>query len=157
MHLLFLTHWCIHFFWLGWVFVAAWPFPQVQQVGATLQLQCSCSSLAAASPGCTGFSSCSFQALECWLVVEAQRRSCSVMCGSSQTKDPTRVSCIGRCRIQLFCQPRSEDVINRQKNTFQMNLWSASFSMRREQYNIQYNMQQVSSSYLRTTEPRTQG
>ena len=77
--------------------------------------------------------------------------------GSSQSKDQTCVSCTGRCRIQLFCQPRSEDIINQQKNTSQINVLSASFWMHREQYNIQYNMQQVSSSSLRTTEPRTQG
>ena len=43
------------------------------------------------------------------------------------------------------------------KNISQITLLFASFRMHREQYNIQYRMYQVSSSFTRVTEPRTQG
>ena len=36
----FLKKICIYLFWLCWVFIAAWAFLQLWQVGATLQLQC---------------------------------------------------------------------------------------------------------------------
>ena len=68
MHLLSLIILFIVLFWLEWVIIAAWTFPQAWQVGVTFQLQCLGISFALPSPGCMGFSSCPMWAQESQLL-----------------------------------------------------------------------------------------
>ena len=107
------------YFWLHWVFVAAHGLSVVVASGGNSSLRCTGFSLRwpllLRSTGSrhAGFSSCGTQAQQLWLTgsrAPAQQLWHTGLVvprhvGSSQTRDPTRVPCIGR-RILNYCTTR---------------------------------------------------
>ena len=91
------------YFWLCWVFIAVWAFLQLRQAGATLQLQCACFSLQwLLLLQSTGPRALRLQQLQLPVSrAQAQQLGCMGLAalqhvGSSQIRDQTRFSCIGR-------------------------------------------------------------
>ena len=118
MHFLSLIILLIHLIWLECVIIAAWTFPQVGQVGVTLQLQCLASQLlwllldarASVVVPC-GLSNCNFQALECCFSSSGPRAWLLCDVGSSRPGIKPVSPALAGGKSQLFCQSRNEDIM----------------------------------------------